>query len=115
MSSGTSVRVATDVGGTFTDMAFIEVGADGSQRTRTAKVETTPPHFEEGVLNVLERGAVDVTEVGFLAHGTTVVINALTERKGAVIGYFVGQVMKASKGKANPQKVNELLKRVLSL
>ena len=34
--------------------------------------------------------------------------------KGAVIGYFVGQVMKASKGKANPQKVNELLKRVLS-
>ena len=35
--------------------------------------------------------------------------------KEPVIGFFVGQVMKASKGKANPQKVNELLKRVLSL
>ena len=35
--------------------------------------------------------------------------------KEPVIGFFVGQVMKASKGKANPQKVNELLKRALSL
>jgi len=34
--------------------------------------------------------------------------------KEAVFGFFVGQVMKASKGKANPQKVNELLKRALS-
>ena len=102
MSSRTSVRVATDVGGTFTDMALIEVGADGSQRARTAKVETTPPHFEEGVLNVLERGEVDVTEVDFLAHGTTVVINALTERKGAVIGLITTEgfrdVLEISRG-----------------
>ena len=35
--------------------------------------------------------------------------------KEAVVGFFVGQVMKASNGKANPQKVNELLKRALSL
>ena len=47
-----SFRVATDVGGTFTDMAFIEVENDGSQRVSTAKVETTPPHFEKGVINV---------------------------------------------------------------
>ena len=86
MSGRVKLRAATDVGGTFTDMAIIEVSADGTQRVRTAKVKTTPPHFEEGVLNVLERGNVDVTEVQFLAHGTTVVINALTERKGAVIG-----------------------------
>jgi len=83
-------------------MAYIEVGADGSQRTRTAKVETTPPHFEQGVLNVLERGEVDVTDVEFLAHGTTVVINALTERKGAVIGLITTQgfrdVLEISRG-----------------
>ena len=30
-----------------------------------------------------------------------------------VFGFFVGQVMKASKGKANPQQVNEMLKRKL--
>ncbi len=34
--------------------------------------------------------------------------------KEAVFGYFVGQVMKASDGKANPAKVNELLKRKLA-
>jgi aspartyl-tRNA(Asn)/glutamyl-tRNA(Gln) amidotransferase subunit B len=32
-----------------------------------------------------------------------------------LIGWFVGQVMKASGGKANPQAVNDLLKRKLSV
>jgi aspartyl-tRNA(Asn)/glutamyl-tRNA(Gln) amidotransferase subunit B len=35
--------------------------------------------------------------------------------KPAVIGWFVGQVMKASGGKANPQVVNELLQKKLGL
>ena len=30
-----------------------------------------------------------------------------------LFGYFVGEVMKASKGKANPQLVNEILKKKL--
>ena len=34
--------------------------------------------------------------------------------KEAVFGFFVGQVMKSSGGKANPAKVNELLKRKLA-
>jgi aspartyl-tRNA(Asn)/glutamyl-tRNA(Gln) amidotransferase subunit B len=34
--------------------------------------------------------------------------------KTTIIGFFVGQVMKASKGQANPEKVNELLKKKLS-
>jgi aspartyl-tRNA(Asn)/glutamyl-tRNA(Gln) amidotransferase subunit B len=34
--------------------------------------------------------------------------------KEQVLGFFVGQVMKASAGKANPGKVNELLRRKLS-
>jgi len=33
--------------------------------------------------------------------------------KDKLFGFFVGQVMKASKGKANPAKVNELLKKEL--
>ena len=33
--------------------------------------------------------------------------------KDKVFGFFVGQVMKMSKGKANPQQVNELLKSKL--
>lgn len=34
--------------------------------------------------------------------------------KQQVLGFFVGQVMKATKGRANPQLVNELLRRALS-
>jgi aspartyl-tRNA(Asn)/glutamyl-tRNA(Gln) amidotransferase subunit B len=34
--------------------------------------------------------------------------------KEKLFGFFVGQVMKASKGKANPDKVNQLLKKKLS-
>ena len=33
--------------------------------------------------------------------------------KEKLFGYFVGEVMKASKGKANPQLVNEILKKKL--
>jgi len=32
-----------------------------------------------------------------------------TDKKGKLIGFFVGQIMKQSKGKANPQQVNKLL------
>ena len=35
--------------------------------------------------------------------------------KEKVFGFFVGQVMKESKGKANPKLVNEILKKILSM
>ena len=40
--------------------------------------------------------------------------NAAPEKRGKMIGYFVGQVMKKSKGKANPKQVNQLLAEKLS-
>lgn len=80
-------RVATDVGGTFTDLVCFETDTEtGESRIITAKSDTTPPDFENGVLNVMEKGGVEPAQVDFLAHGTTVVINALTERKGVKVG-----------------------------
>lgn len=32
------------------------------------------------------------------------------DKRGKMIGFFVGQVMKASRGTANPQQVNKVLK-----
>ena len=84
--TGSTMRVATDVGGTFTDLVCFETDENGNAIIRTAKSDTTPPNFEQGVLNVLEKGGVDPAEIDFLAHGTTVVINALTERKGVKVG-----------------------------
>ena len=90
--SGKTIRVATDVGGTFTDLVSFESDAETGRPTIiTAKSHTTPPDFEEGVLNVLAKGGVDPAAVGFFVHGTTVVINALTERKGVKVGLITTQ------------------------
>ena len=87
-----TVRVATDVGGTFTDLVYFESDpATGEQTIRTAKVDTTPPHFAQGVLNVIRKACVSLETVDFLAHGTTVVINALTERRGVKTGLITTQ------------------------
>jgi N-methylhydantoinase A len=81
------LHAATDVGGTFTDLVYFSVDPDtGAQRIVTAKSSTTPPDFERGVLDVIAKSGAPVDEIAFLAHGTTVVINALTERKGVKTG-----------------------------
>jgi N-methylhydantoinase A len=78
------MRAASDVGGTFTDLVFYEVdpmtGAPGA--IRVAKADTTSPNFERGVMNSMAKAGVSAANLGFFAHGSTVVINALTERKG---------------------------------
>lgn len=51
-----SSRVCTDVGGTFTDLVYFETDEGGQQHVRVAKADTTPPNYEEGILNVLDRG-----------------------------------------------------------
>jgi N-methylhydantoinase A len=80
-------RLATDVGGTFTDLVCLYTDPDsGRQEIVTAKAATTPPDFERGVLDVIERSGVAARGFDVLAHGTTVVINALTERKGVTTG-----------------------------
>jgi N-methylhydantoinase A len=86
MTSRPITRVATDVGGTFTDLVYFRVDREtGEQTLVTAKTDTTPPQFERGVLDVVEKAGMAVDAVDFVAHGTTVVINALTERKGAKV------------------------------
>jgi N-methylhydantoinase A len=75
-----SRRVAADIGGTFTDLViFDEVSGD----IGVAKALTTPRAFADGVMDTIAVGEVDLPDVGYFIHGTTIVINAITERKGA--------------------------------
>jgi N-methylhydantoinase A len=83
MSSGEVLRIATDVGGTFTDLVYLHISPKGEQQMGTAKSDTTPPDYEKGVMKVLELADLDPSVIDFFVHGTTVIINALTERKGA--------------------------------
>ncbi|MGC8229341.1 hydantoinase/oxoprolinase family protein [Pseudobacillus badius] len=76
------MRVATDIGGTFTDLVYV----DENGFIGVAKSNTTPPNFEKGVLDVIEKAGVKSEQLSMFIHGTTVIINALTERKGAKMG-----------------------------
>ena len=82
------IRAASDVGGTFTDLVFYDIDSRTGRcgTVRTAKVDTTPPAFDTGVMNSLAKGGVDPKDVTFFAHGATVVINAITERRGVRVG-----------------------------
>lgn len=76
------MRIATDIGGTFTDL----VGITDDGEIMTGKSDTTSPNFEKGILNVIKNTAIDPKDVQAFIHGSTVVINALTERKGVITG-----------------------------
>jgi N-methylhydantoinase A len=72
--------VAIDIGGTFTDLAGLD---PATGRLRFSKSLTTPPDFERGMQDCIDKAAIPAGEIEVLRHGTTVVINALLERKGA--------------------------------
>ncbi|NIB40488.1 hydantoinase/oxoprolinase family protein [Pseudomaricurvus alkylphenolicus] len=78
------MRAASDVGGTFTDLVYYSIDESTGQsgEVKTAKADTTPPNFEQGVMNAIEKVGLSPRDLDFFAHGSTVVINALTERKG---------------------------------
>jgi N-methylhydantoinase A len=76
-------RVGVDIGGTFTDFVLLDL-EDGSLRIE--KTYTTPKDLCLGVETGLRSASVDFGAIEDLAHGTTVGLNTLLERKGAPTG-----------------------------
>ena len=77
-----AVRVGVDIGGTFTDLMLIGESGD----VEIGKVLTTPDPsrgVEEVLLRTLEGSGRSGASVRHLVHGTTLVTNAIIERKGA--------------------------------
>lgn len=73
-------RLSTDVGGTFTDGVLLD---ETTGQIQLSKVLSTPANPAIGTIECVEKLGVSLDEVSFMAHGTTVVINALIEGKGA--------------------------------
>jgi N-methylhydantoinase A len=75
------VRVAIDVGGTFTDLCALD---EDKGEFIFVKDSTTPDNFARGVINVIRRSNLRGEQINrFIGTGSTMVINALTEMKGA--------------------------------
>ncbi|TDE34197.1 hydantoinase/oxoprolinase family protein [Actinomadura sp. 6K520] len=74
------IRAAVDIGGTFTDV----VGYDDVKGTlMLGKTLSTPHDLIDGVFGGLRAANVPVPDLVLAIHGSTVVVNALIERKGA--------------------------------
>ena len=71
------LRVAVDIGGTFTDTCILN-DADGT--VTIAKVSSTSDPID-GVIDSLKKGDVDLRDVTLFSHGTTVATNALVTRR----------------------------------
>ncbi len=74
-------RLGVDIGGTFTDLAFIA----GCGRITVGKVLTTPANPSRGVRDVIAStiDRNDAASIETFVHGTTLVTNTLIERNGA--------------------------------
>jgi N-methylhydantoinase A len=80
------IEIGVDIGGTFTDVVLLRDGAIAHY----TKVPSTPSDPIEGVRNGVDRALqaanVKPAEVDRFVHGSTVAINALIQKKGAVTG-----------------------------
>jgi N-methylhydantoinase A len=83
-----SYVVAVDIGGTFTDLVAYD--HDG-HRVAYTKSPTTYDNFVDGILDCFDKAKVKPEEATFLNHGTTLVINAYIQRKGAKAALVTSQ------------------------
>lgn len=80
----TSLRIAVDTGGTFTDLCVLN---EGTGRFTVTKVPSTPENpalaVIQGIEKILDETKESPRAISFFIHGTTVATNALLEGKGA--------------------------------
>src|SRR3954462_12425602 len=74
------VRLAADIGGTFTDIAVFD---DRSGALTFGKVLSTPQRLVDGINAGVEKTGSDYGAAGLFLHGSTIAINTILERTGA--------------------------------
>ena len=82
MSETRPVRIAVDIGGTFTDL---ELHDARTGRTHAYKTPSTPSDPSEGLIDGLNGAATkfgfEIADIGLILHGSTIATNAVLERK----------------------------------
>jgi N-methylhydantoinase A len=75
-----SIRLASDIGGTFTDVAVFD---DRTGALTFGKALSTPQRLVEGIDKGVAKAGSDYQSAGLFLHGSTVAINTILERTGA--------------------------------
>ncbi|HZT50848.1 MAG TPA: hydantoinase/oxoprolinase family protein [Stellaceae bacterium] len=79
-TDASSLRLAADIGGTFTDIAAFD---EATGRLSFGKALSTPAHLVEGINAGVAKAGTDYGTVGLFLHGSTIAINTILERTGA--------------------------------
>src|SRR5262245_64189955 len=74
------VRLAADIGGTFTDIAVFD---ERSGQLTFGKALSTPQHLVDGITAGIAKAGSDYAAARLFLHGSTVAINTILERTGA--------------------------------
>ena len=83
-SPESSLAVAVDIGGTFTDIALLDTASGQVWRAKTPSIPNDPSQaFITGVRLALEQAGRKATTLDRVLHGTTVATNMILEGKGA--------------------------------
>jgi N-methylhydantoinase A len=83
-----SLRLAADIGGTFTDVAAFEAR---SGTLTFGKALSTPDHLVEGITAGVEKAGTRYGEAALFLHGSTIAINTILERTGAKTALIITQ------------------------
>lgn len=78
--SAGGIRLAADIGGTFTDIAAFD---PGSGRLHFGKTLSTPDSLIDGIADGAQKAGAAFAEAGIFLHGSTIAINTMLERTGA--------------------------------
>jgi N-methylhydantoinase A len=74
------LRLAADIGGTFTDIAVFD---EKTGKLTFGKALSTPAHLVEGISAGVAKAGSDYRSAGLFLHGSTIAINTMLERTGA--------------------------------
>jgi N-methylhydantoinase A len=87
-TNGATLRLAADIGGTFTDIAVFD---DKSGRLTFGKALSTPHHLVEGITAAVAKAGSSYATAGLFLHGSTIAINTILERTGAKTALVITQ------------------------
>ena len=77
------MRLAIDIGGTFTDLV-LETGNDLLTKKVLTSISQPELAVIEGVSELLEENNIKASDIKMIIHGTTLATNAVIERKGEI-------------------------------
>ena len=80
LHSSSNVRLAADIGGTFTDIALFD---DKTGQLTFSKTLSTPDRLVDGIISGVAKAGSDYASANLFLHGSTVAINTMLERTGA--------------------------------